>query len=315
MSSPIHTSAIIPPTLDHVVGQTQVTAKLKVAVEAAFADQQPLPHVMLTGPAGTGKTMLSQVVAREMATEFREVLGQSLVNVAALNGFLLGASEPRSILFIDEAHEIPASVQTGLLKAIDERAVFLCSDSDNKVSRLAIEPFTLVLATTDPQGLIPPLRDRMRLICQLRRYEAPDLVSILRQKVTQIQWEVEDAVLSAISERSFGTPRLALRLLEAVRRSARAVGATIIDASHAVAAFELEELDEAGLGPDERMYLSILAEASRPLRLGVIASRMGQPPEAVSRVVESNLIWLGLIERADRGRSLTAAGLSHVNSA
>ena len=63
------------------------------------------------------------------------------------------------------------------------------------------------------------------------------------------------------------------------------------------------------------MYLSILAEASRPLRLGVIASRMGQPPEAVSRVVESNLIWLGLIERSDRGRLLTAGGLSHINSA
>lgn len=314
MSESVHASSFVPPTLDHVIGQPQVTAKLKVAVEASFADQQPMPHVMLTGPAGVGKTMLAQVIAREMATEFREVLGQSLVNIAALNGFLLAASEPRSILFCDEAHEIPASVQTGLLKAIDERAVFLCSDNDSKVSKLEIEPFTLVLATTNPEGLLPPLRDRMRLICQLRRYKSSDLITLLRQKIMQLQWQVEDGVLVEISERSFGTPRLALRLLEAVRRSARAAGMTVIDASHAKAAFSLEELDEIGLGPDERAYLSILSEASRPLRLGVIASRMGQPPQAVANVVESNLIWLGLIERSDRGRTLTAAGLSHIHS-
>ena len=314
MSGQIHASAVVPPTLDHVVGQPQVTNKLKVAVEAAFADQQPLPHVMLTGPAGVGKTMIAQVVAREMATEFREVIGQSLVNVASLNGFLLGASEPRSILFCDEAHEIPASVQTALLKAVDERAVYLCSDNDSKISKLEIEPFTLVLATTDPQGLLEPLRDRMRIVCQLRRYAPDDLVSVLRQKMMQLQWQVDEDVLTEISRRSFGTPRLALRLLEAVRRSARAAGATVIDASHAKASFSLEELDEIGLGPDERAYMSILADASGPLRLGVIASRMGQPPQAISKVVESNLVWLGLIERSDRGRTLTAAGLSHIHS-
>lgn len=315
MSGQIHASSIVPPTLDHVIGQPQVTAKLKVAVEAAFADQQPMPHVMLTGPAGVGKTMIAQVVAREMATEFVETLGQSLWTTGVLNGFLLSASEPRPVLFIDEAHEMPLSIQTALLKALDERAVYLCNENNRKVSKLEIEPFTLVLATTNPEGLLQPLRDRMRIVCQLRRYGSDDLVSLLRQKVSQLQWQVEEAVLVEISKRSFGTPRLALRLLEAVRRSARAAGATVIDAAHAKAAFKLEEIDEIGLGPDERMYLSILAEASGPLRLGVIASRMGQPPMAVSNVVESNLVWLGLIERSDRGRTLTAAGLSHVHSA
>lgn len=315
MSSPIHASAVVPPTLDHVIGQPQVTAKLKVAVEAAFADQQPMAHVMLTGPAGVGKTMIAQVVAREMATEFVETLGQSLWTTGALNGFLLSASEPRPVLFCDEAHEIPLSIQTALLKALDERAVYLCNENDSKVSKLVIEPFTLVLATTNPEGLLQPLRDRMRIVCQLRRYGANDLVSLLRQKVSQLQWQVTDDVLSEISTRSFGTPRLALRLLEAVRRSARATGATVIDGSHAKSAFALEAIDAIGLGPDERMYLSILSEASGPLRLGVIASRMGQPPMAVANVVESNLVWLGLIERSDRGRVLTAAGLSHVHSA
>ena len=313
MSGSVHAHDAIPQCIDHVVGQPQVVSKLKVAIEASFADQQPMPHCLLTGPAGTGKTLLSQVIAREMATEFREVLGQSLFNVAALNGFLLGASEPRSILFVDEAHEVPAAVQTAMLKAIDERAVFICGDSD-KVTRLVIEPFCLILATTNPEGLLPPLRDRMRLICQLRRYETEDLIALLRQKVNQLRWPLEDDVLVEISKRSHGTPRLAVRLLEAVRRSARAVGADAIDRTHAVAAFELEELDELGLGPDERAYLAMLADSPRPLRLGVISSCLGQPPEAVARVVEANLLWHGLIERSDRGRALTAAGLAHVHS-
>ena len=302
----------IPPTLNHVIGQERVIQKLKVGVEASFADGNPLPHTILTGPPGTGKTMLSKVLAKEMAGEFFEALGQSVAQIQTLNGLLMSPVLSNSILFIDEAHELSPSIQVALYKALEERCVFVANEQRQTVQRLNLQPFTLILATTDPQGLLQPLRDRMKLHCQLRRYSKADIELILAQKINQLGWKIDEGVLHQIAVRSFGTPRHALRLMESIRRTARSRGDTNLNTSHADSTFELEEIGSVGLNSDERQYLSILSESVRPMRLGVIASRLGQPPEAVSKVVESNLLWLGFIDRSDRGRSLTPKGVEHV---
>ncbi len=301
----------IPPTLGHVIGQPQAAQKLQVAVEAAFADGDPLCHTLLTGPAGTGKSMLAQVLAAEMQGEFHERLAQTLATPGAVNGLLMAAESDKAILFIDEIHELPSECQTTLYTALDQRAIYVGHQRTNTLTRLQTTAFTLIGATTDPQMLLPPLRDRFKLVCQLQRYGVEDLVKVVSQKARQLGWEVDEAALPSIAERSFGTPRLALRLLESAYRTARSEGASALTQAHVNRTFFLEGIDSLGLGPDERLYLRMLADASGPLRLAVIASRLGQPPEAVSRVVETNLLFLGLIERTDRGRMLTPKGIEH----
>ncbi len=71
-------NAAIPPTLSHVIGQRHVVEKLAVATEAAWSDGTPLDDLLLTGPPGVGKTMIAKVLAKEMAGEFKETMGQSL---------------------------------------------------------------------------------------------------------------------------------------------------------------------------------------------------------------------------------------------
>jgi len=307
-------NAAIPPTLSHVIGQRCVVEKLRIAVEAAWADSVPLDHVMLTGPPGVGKTLLANVLAREMAGEFKEVLGQGLCSPQAVNGFLMSAERANAVMFIDEAHEASPAAQTALYKAIDERAVYLRDIYADTTTKLELPKLTLLLATTDPQRLLLPLRDRMRLVCQLSRYTTDDLVALLRQKARQLGWEIEDASLGPIAARAMGTPRLALRLLQAARRTTRAEGETVISAAHIERTFEIEEIDALGLGPDERAYLDILAETNEPVRVMVLASRLGLVPGAVTSVVETNMLWLGLISRTEQGRCLTARGIEHVRS-
>jgi len=306
------TNSARPPTLDHVVGQGQTVAKLRVAVAAAWADTKPLDHVLLTGPAGVGKTMLAKVLAAEMAGEFHEAMGQSLWSLASLNGFFLSAESPNAVLFIDEAHMASVDAQTAMLRGIDDRALFVSDPRSDQATRIDLVPFTLILATTDPQRLLPPLRDRMKLVCQLGRYGLTDLAGLMKQKAAQLGWRIDEAALPSIAQRAMGTPRLALRLLESARRTARAGGDEAISAAHIERTVALEGLDALGLGADEQRYLSILSEASVPVQLAVLASRLGQPPEAVARVIESNLLWLGLVERGERGRVLTAKGIQHV---
>jgi Holliday junction DNA helicase RuvB len=303
--------SLSPPTLDHVIGQRQVVDRLKVALEASFADNQPFPHTLLLGPPGLGKTTLAKLIATELASEFYEGLGQTLATPAALNGFLLKPTQDRAVLFIDEVHELPSQGQTALYRAMEERAVFLLTGSNDSITRLQTVRFTLVAATTDPQHLLPPLRDRFKLICPLQPYSEGDLTTILRQRIRQLGWTVADDCLGPIAARSFGTPRLAIRLLESVHRTARARGESAIVPDHLQQTFALEELDECGLGPDEQKYLRLLWQAKCPMRLGVLASKLKVSPRTVSQVIEERLLYLDLIERLPSGRVLTERGVEH----
>jgi len=301
-----------PPTLNHVVGQAQVVAKLKVALEASFADSKPFPHTLLLGPPGLGKTTLANLVATELAAEFHEGLGQTLSKPAALNGFLLKPAQDKAVLFIDEIHELSPLCQTSLYSAMEEGFLFLRSHSNDSITKLNTVRFTLIAATTDPQRLLPPLRDRFRVTCEMQPYSVEELVAILRQRIRQLAWTIDEACLIPIAQRSFGTPRLALRLAESAHRTARSEGSPAILCEHLERTLALEQLDELGLGPDEARYLSILLEAQSPMRLGVLASKMRVAPQTVAKVIEERLVACDLIERGQQGRILTAKGIEHI---
>ena len=68
---------VSPSSLAHIIGQRSVVEQVKVAVEAAFADEKKFDHALLVGGPGLGKTQLASVIAQEMAVEFAEALGQS----------------------------------------------------------------------------------------------------------------------------------------------------------------------------------------------------------------------------------------------
>src|SRR4051794_23585332 len=70
IAATVHTAQL--PMLANVIGQRAAVERLKVAVAAAKADNRPLDHFLLTGPAGVGKTTLVQIAAAEMGVGFRE---------------------------------------------------------------------------------------------------------------------------------------------------------------------------------------------------------------------------------------------------
>jgi len=195
-----------PSSLNHIVGQTSVVEQVRVALDAAFQDGRKMDSCLLVGPAGCGKSALAAVVAAEMATEFHEVIGQSIASNADLNAFLLGAKD-KAVCHIDESHELRRDFQTGLYLAIDQRKLFT---SGGSIQSIPIADFTLLLSTTDEYCLLQPLRDRMRLVLRFEFYSPEELTVILRHRAKCLRWEVEDLVPDLIAQRSRGTPRLAL---------------------------------------------------------------------------------------------------------
>lgn len=300
---------IAPSSLAHIIGQKAVVEQVAVAVEASFADGKKYDHSLLCGPPGIGKTQMASVIAQEMAVEFHEILGQSIKNAGDLNAVLLVAKD-RDIIHIDEAHELKKEFQTSLYRAIEGRKLFIQGRS-SKVQSIPLADFTLLLSTTDEYCLLQPLRDRCRLILRFQFYSTEELTALLQQRSRALNWQVDEAAFPLIAERSRGTPRLSLRLLQSARRVCRSEGKQAITLGHLERACNLEGIDGLGLGPIEQQYLRILGEGDS--RLNVIASRIGLSSRTVSQVTEPFLLRIGLIVKDDSGRrQLTAEGREHL---
>ena len=305
-----------PRTIDHFIGQSGVVRQVRVALEAGWHTGAPLPHMLLCGPPGLGKTELARVVAAETGVVLKEALGQGLNERDHLPGFLMSARE-KDVLFIDEAHELRPSSQTLLYRAMAERKLLLSGKAFGPTpTTIQLPPFTLLAASTDEFRLAKPLRERFAMPLRFEFYSADELERVLRQRVRALGLDVEESVAASIAARAKGTPRLALRLLESGRRVAASVGEEGITAAHFARACELEGVDELGLDAGERRYLQCIHEAAgaggSAVPLHVLAAKVGLPPRTLADVTELYLLRAGLIERARGGRALTPAGRRHV---
>ena len=298
---------VAPSSLSHLIGQRGVIDQVRVALDAAQMDNKKFDHALLVGPPGMGKSALAAVIAQEMATDFHEVLGQSIKNAADLNVLLLAAKD-KDVVHIDECHELAKEYQTALYLAVDKRKLII--QGGKTPMTLPLADFSLLLSTTDEYSLLQPCRDRMKLLLRFQFYEEADLIEVLRHRSKALRWIVDEVVFPEIAKRAKGTPRLALRLLQSARRCSRAEGDNTITVLHLRRACGLEQIDELGLGPTETRYLEILTNGAT--RLNVLASMLGLPSRTVSEVTEPFLVRAGLIIKDDQGRrQLTQKGMDH----
>jgi len=300
-----------PVTINHFLGQDQVKKRFQVALEASWNDGERLPHMLMIGPPGTGKTLLAHLAGREMGVPVHERLAQVLINSGSLNGLLMSAKH-KEIVFLDEVHELAPELQTLLYRAMEGGRISV-RGRDNSTLTIPIADLTMLAATTDEYRLLGPLRDRFKLVLPFSFYEVEPLAVITGQRARMMGIEMDDAVARQIAQRAKGTPRLALRLLEACHRYARSVGDTRVSMRHFEGTVVLEGIDTLGLGPDAQRYLKCLAERTAgTTRLFTLEAALGIHQRTIQTVIEPYLIRAGLVERRPSGRAITEAGLRHL---
>lgn len=301
-----------PPTIDHFIGQKYAIRMLRVALEAAWNDAKPLPHILLTGPPGLGKTTMAQILAREVGATLHERLAQVVNTPQLINGLLIQA-EDRDVVFLDEIHELLPETQTLLYRAMEDRQVSITRHRRESMT-LRIRDITVIGATTDEFRLLSPLRDRFKIVCPFTHYDESSLATIVHQRASRQGIELDIGVNEQIAAVSRGTPRLAIRLLDACHRYARSRGTNGVSLADLAETLAIEGIDDEGLNSTERSYLQFLAgKNGNTVRLADIEATTGLHRRTIQTVVEPYLIRQGLIERAVKGRNLTQAGRAYIN--
>ena len=307
-----------PPGLADVIGNGSAVAQIRIFLDAHKAWQkdfpkQPFPHILLSGSGGLGKTMLAEIIAREIKRPIHLEMGQSLTSPARVGDVLLSL-KAGDILFVDEVHGTKPQVQEALYRAMED-GFFVPIQKAGKpvVKPIRLPPFTLIASTTDVWGLLPSFGQRFKYHVKLKRLTPGELADAMMQRAKRKGWELDAEAAAVIGARAHGTPRLAIKLFDGCMAVAKAGGENKVDAFIVHRTCEILEIDALGLDDEARRYLGYLAEASGPVRVNVLASKLdGLSRLTVERRLEPDLVYLGLILKGEKGRCLTELGRTHL---
>ena len=207
-----------------IVGQDHVTTALRNAVR-----EDRVSHAYLfSGPRGTGKTTTARILARALnclnlgadgepcgvcenceavATgtfyDLVELDAASNNGVEAMRDLIqsvhlgVGASSRRKVYIVDEVHMLSAAASNTLLKTLEEPPAHV----------------VFVLATTDPQKVLPTIRSRTQHF-EFTLLSHDELVGHLRTIVDLEGVTADDDALEVIAQRGAGSARDALSMLD-----------------------------------------------------------------------------------------------------
>ena len=301
-------SGLRPRTLDEYIGQDRVREQLQVSIAAAKQRGEALDHVLLYGPPGLGKTTLAHVIANELGVAMRPTAGPVIERPGDLAA-LVSNLQARDVLFIDEVHRMSPTIEETLYPAMEDYHldIVIGEGPGARAIKLAVEPFTLIGATTRTGLLTSPLRARFGIVLRLDYYTEQDILEIVLRSARILGVEIERDAAGELAGRSRGTPRVANRLLRRVRDYAQVRADGRITKEVADRALQMLEVDRHGFDEiDRRLLLTIIEKFSGgPVGVGSLAAALSEERDAIEDIYEPFLIQIGFLERTPRGRVAT----------
>ncbi len=315
-------------TIDDIIGNDAIKTQLKIAQGAARLNNRQLPHMLLAGRAGCGKTTTAQAIAEMGGSYFREVSPDALKTPEDLvsvfdkfpmdgydfhTGEILGTINP-SILFIDEAHRLSLRAEEMLGIAMENWTHSFTIGKGKKKENITawVPKFTLICATTMEGLLSKPFRDRFKMMYIFKEYNFDESVQIIRVHANKKGLTIDDISIARIAQRARGTPRLMVRYLERIADAMTFLGKTGITIDLVEAQFNLMKIDEIGLTESDITILKILYASELPVGIDTLALHTNQDKNTIAEVNEPYLLRLGMIERSKQGRIITDNGVEHL---
>lgn len=291
-----------PSKFSDIIGQSEVVQRLKIIAHGCVASNTAMPHILIDGPPGLGKTTIASSIANELGVNLYTMNAANIRSVKNLLPYLTGM-EPRSVLFIDEIHRLTKIVEEFLYPVMEDFVINITVKGDDDKERpetIDLPFFTLVGATTSGGSLSQPFYDRFTIKEHLSYYGVDELAKLARLNAEKLGLMIKDDDLMEIAKRSKGTPRILNARLQWYRNYCSFYSGKQIDISEV---FKNQGIDELGLDIYDRTYLQVLKKSKgSALGLKSISAMTGIAVETIENSIEPFLVRMGYVIRTQKGR-------------
>ncbi|MFH1612762.1 MAG: Holliday junction branch migration DNA helicase RuvB [bacterium] len=303
-----------PQNLESFIGQTKIKENISLFIQAAKNRGEVLDHVLLHGPAGLGKTTLSNIISNEMKANIKSTSGPVLEKSADIAAILTNL-EQGDVFFIDEIHRLNKVVEEVLYSAMEDFKldIIIGKGPGARSIKIDLPFFTLIGATTKAGLLTSPLRNRFGITERLDFYSNEHIQEIVSRSANILNIKIDNEGSMEIAQRSRGTPRIANRILHRVRDYAEIKGNGSIVQNIAKKSLNMLEIDEIGLDKmDYKIMLSIIEKFNGgPVGIETLAICLSEEINTLEDVYEPYLVQIGFINRTSRGRCATELAYKH----
>ena len=290
-----------PQKLKDLIGQQDIKSILEISIDSARKRNDVLPPILISGPAGTGKTTLAQCIANELEANFHYINAAAIKNIKELLPFLFKIKRG-DVTLIDEIHSLKRQNQEFLYTVLEDN--FFILGKDESITKISIPKSTIIGATTEIGLLTNPFRSRFRLPLFFSCYTIDELANLALLNANKLQIELDKDAAYEIANRSRETPRILNRLLEWCRDFTIHRNLNKITIIEVIEAMKLAKIGEFGFTSVDQAYIISLREVGRPLSLNTIASILKTDEKILKDEVEPFLIKKGLICKTTKGRIL-----------
>ena len=291
-----------PQSFTEFIWQSPIKSVLQTAIESAKLREAPLGHVLFSGSSGFGKTTLATIISQQMNTNIKVVTGYALTKPSELVS-LLNSLESWDILFIDEIHRIKPTLEEVLYIAMEDFVIDMLMPEWWSI-RLPINPFTLVWATTKPESLSQPMKNRFIYHFHFMDYDLEEKKTILNRYLQHYQVNYEPHLLEKFVQKVASVPREIHNLVIKIRDYLISRQLSILTSKDREEFLKHSQIDDWGMMPIHKRYLDILADFDRPVGVKTLAVQLWVSEKNLEEDIEPLLLKLGKIEKTTKGRSL-----------
>ena len=324
--------SLSPRWLSDYIGQPQAVTAVKDLIGAALLKNSALPHLILYGSHGLGKTTFSKIIANEMHADFTEVNVSNITPTEMIA--ILKKLKPKDIIFIDEIHTLPLQVAESILYSAMQDGRITYTEGKGKLAKtetLELPPFTLIGATTEIGKLAKPFTQRAIQV-RLEEYTDEVLAGIITNSFYKLGMKITSELSLMISKRCRNNPRIANNNVKRISDKALLRYATMnnllrdqgafssVDAIRKynisitepviMEFFEENGIDENALEKGDRELLKIMVEryGGGPVGIDTLARAMNESNNVISQKYEAFLIKKGMLKIEREGRVVMPAG-------
>lgn len=291
-----------PDSFDDFVGQSHIKQMLQTAITSAKKRSWPLWHILFSWPSWFWKTTMAHIIAQELGVNSKVITAYAISKPSEIVS-ILNSLESWDILFIDEIHRLKPNVEEVLYTAMEDFVIDMVMPEWWSV-RIPINPFTLIWATTKPEMLSKPMKNRFVYSFHLSEYTQSEKAIIIERYLQLYGVDYEEAISDQIAQKVDSVPREIHNLCIKIRDYCVERSIKKLTKKGLSDFFQHAQIHDWGLTPLHEKYLQVLAQYDRPIWLKVIAAQLWVNEKAVEEDIEPLLLKLWKIEKTSQWRVL-----------